>query len=228
MTQNDRNTIIKQAEEMASDIFKAAGKNNETLLLLVENLYRYGEKRVDAIEREKGIQGKIACKKGCDHCCYAQVSLTPPEAFLIVQCIKNTYSLKKRDALMKRVTGNLRLTQDKSIDERIDVWQQTPCIFLENGACSIYNVRPLICRAWHSLSADQCLKAFHSGDKNAEIDSTPYRNAIYGAIREGLVNACETIGLTCNPFVITRSIKTILNHPAPDEAWFMGEFLFDE
>lgn len=211
---------------MASDILKTAGYNNDSILLLMKNLYQYGEKLVESIERKMGIENKIECKMGCSYCCYAQVSLTPPEAFLIGHFIRENYSLKKTDDLMKRSSNNIRLTKNKSIEERIDHWEKTPCIFLDKDVCSIYEVRPFICRAWHSLSVDQCMKAFHSGDKNAEIDSTPYRNIILGGVREGLSNACEQIGCESEPFIITSAIKTILNHHSPGEAWIKGELLF--
>jgi Fe-S-cluster containining protein len=226
MTLDDRNTIVANTTMMADDIFRTIGKTNEAILLLVKNLYRYGEKLTRSIEDEKGITDKIACKKGCSHCCYAQVSLTPPEAFFIVQFIRENYSLRKKDQLVKRVSKNIRLTKDKSLDERVEVWHQTPCIFLEDGICSIHEVRPFICRAWHSLSAEQCLNALNSGDKEAEIDTTPYRNTIYGAIRQGLSEATDHIGCESDPIIITHAIKVILNHPAPEAAWLSGETLF--
>lgn len=226
MTLNSRNSIVKKAESMAADIFKAGGKTKETALLLAKNLYIFGEDQVDSIERKEGLTHKIECSMGCSYCCYSQVSLTPPEVVLIGSFIKENYSLSKTDALMKKANKNIRLTMGKSADERIDLWEKTPCIFLDDDVCSIYEARPLICRAWHSLSADQCRKAFHSNDKNAEIDSTPFRNIILGAVRDGLSRACNTVGCESKPIDITRSIKIILQHPDPAYAWINGEPLF--
>ncbi|GAB6097846.1 hypothetical protein JCM14469_41000 [Desulfatiferula olefinivorans] len=228
MTLDDKNVIVANTRMMASDIFRTMGKTGDAVLLLVKNLYRYGERLTRSIEDEKGITDKIACKKGCSHCCYAQVSLTPPEAFLIIQFIREHYSLRKKDQLAKRVSRNIRMTKDKSLDERIEVWHQTPCIFLEEGICAIHDVRPFICRAWHSLSAEQCLSALRSGDKDAEIDSTPYRNIIYGAIRQGLSESMAEIGCESEPMIITHAVKVILNHPAPEETWLSGETLFGD
>ena len=228
MVLNDRIVIVKKAETIASDIFKIGAKNMDTALLLIRSLYKYGEDLVETIERKKKIPGKIECKVGCSYCCYAQVSLTPPEAVFIGHFIKENYSLRQTDALMKRSTGNIRLTKGKSLEERIDIWEKTPCIFLENDKCSIYEVRPFICRAWHSLSVDQCERAFHSGNKDAEIDSTPYRNIIFGAVRDGLSNACDLYGCESIPIEIASSIKIILQHPSPEEAWIKGEKLFNQ
>lgn len=226
MTLTKKSDIVQKAYDLAIDILKTGGKNEETALLLTRNLYKFGEDLVERIERQKGIDLKIDCKIGCSFCCYSRVSLTPAEAILISHYIKENYSLKKTDDLLKRATNNLRITQGKSDEERINLWGKTPCIFLQDDTCSIYNVRPLICRAWHSLSADQCSVAFHTSDKDAEIDTTPFRNIIIGAVRDGLSHACEAFDCETKPIELTSSIKIILNHPEPVEAWINGEDLF--
>lgn len=64
------------------------------------------------------------CKKGCSHCCYIPVSISELEVEYIEQSLKT-----KRNAFSK-----YDKTQDK------------PCPFLKNNACSIYDVRPFVCR----------------------------------------------------------------------------------
>lgn len=226
MTLTKRSDILKKAYDLAIDILKTGGKNKDTALLLTQNLYKFGEGLVEKIERQKRINLKIDCKIGCSFCCYSRVSLTPVEAVLISDFIKQNYSLKKTDALLKRATNNLRLIHGKSEEERIHLWGKTPCIFLHEETCSIYNVRPIICRAWHSLSADQCSVAFHTSDKDAEIDTTPFRNIIFSAVRDGLSHACEAFSCETGPIELTSSIKIILNHPEPVETWINGEPLF--
>lgn len=226
MTTTKRSDIFKKAYDLAIDILKTGGTNKDTALLLMQNLYKFGGNLVERIERQEGIDLKIDCKIGCSFCCYSQVSLTPAEAVLISGYIKDNYSLKKTDTLMKRATNNLRLIKGKSEDERIGLWEKTPCIFLEDDACSIYDVRPFICRAWHSLSVDQCSVAFHTSDRDAEIDSTPYRNIIYGAVRDGLLHACDAFNCETGTIELTNSIKIILKHPEPVDAWINGERLF--
>lgn len=226
MTLTKRSEIFKKAYDLAIDILKTGGPNKETALLLTQNLYKIAEKIVDDVERQEGIAEKIDCRIGCSFCCYSKVSLIPAEAVLISHYIRENYSLQKTDALMKRATSNLRLVKGKTEDEWIDLWEKTPCIFLEDDACSIHRVRPFVCRAWHSLSADQCSVAFHTSDKDAEIDSTPFRNIIFGAVRDGLIHACDALNCETGIIELTSSIKTILNHPEPVKAWIRGEFLF--
>ena len=75
--------------------------------------------------------GRAACSRGCSHCCYIAVALTTVEAKAIGEQIgvesKNIADVAPRDP--------------KSFS------RDTPCPFLENDECSIYEHRPLECRA---------------------------------------------------------------------------------
>lgn len=226
MTPDETNYLVKKAENLVSDIFKTQGKNRDTVSIIMKKLYQLGDELVETTEKKENVANKIDCKVGCSYCCYTQVALTPAEALLIGQSVKENYSLKQTDSLMKRISSTLRSAKGKSPEELVLFWGKTPCIFLENEKCSIYNVRPFICRAWHSLSIDQCKRAFESGDQDAEIDSTPFRGLILGALREGLSHMCESLGCESKPTDLPTSLKTILSHSDPCEAWIKGEILF--
>ncbi len=225
----DNSNILKtKAEEISNDIMRLTKKTNETVSKLMENLYSFGEEVVDKTESKENLQANIKCSKGCSYCCYAQISLTPPEAIYIATHLKEFYSLKQTDLLLKHIKHNISLTRGKSIEERIRVWEHTPCIFLDETVCSIHMVRPFICRAWHSLSVEQCKSAFDSRNKEAEIDSYPYRNFILGAIRDGMSDACKSHGYQHQPEEISVAIKAVLSHPSPEQAWLEGEPVFPE
>ena len=226
MTPGDIEIIKKKTEGLVSDIIKTGGKNKNSVQLIMSKLYRLGDDLIERTEKKENIFSKIECKTGCSYCCYSLISLTPPEALLIGHHIKENFSLKQTDVLMKRVSRTLRLIRGKSLDEQSALYEKTPCMFLENDKCMVYGARPFICRAWHSLSSYQCERAFQSGDLDAEIDSTPFRGQILGAVRDGLVRACETHGWDSERIDIVGSIKTILSHHSPEESWVKGEKLF--
>ncbi|HDX8437820.1 YkgJ family cysteine cluster protein [Aeromonas dhakensis] len=64
------------------------------------------------------------CEKGCSHCCYIPVAVSELE----VEYIERSLKIKR-----------------KSFSE-YDRTQSKPCPFLKNNSCSIYNVRPFVCR----------------------------------------------------------------------------------
>lgn len=69
----------------------------------------------------------ITCKRGCDLCCYS-FKVFPVEYF----------------AIAAEFNLNQNPDKDNAIEER------ERCAFLQNGACTIYNHRPMICRT-HGL-----------------------------------------------------------------------------
>lgn len=226
MTPDETKYLVKKAENLVTDIFKTQGKNRDTVSIIMKKLYQLGDEIIEATEKKENVANKIDCNVGCSYCCYTRVTLTPAEALLIGQYVKENYSLKQTDGLMKRISNILRMTKGKSPEELVLFWGKTPCIFLDQDKCTIYNVRPFICRAWHSLSSDQCKRAFESGNQEAEIDSTPFRGIILGALRDGLSHVCDSLGCESKPTDLTKSLKTILSQPDPCEAWVKGESLF--
>jgi Fe-S-cluster containining protein len=75
---------------------------------------------------------KMECKKGCSQCCMTDISVFDIEADRIREYVKN------------QITDNEKKHQLKSI------WESKPeagaCHFLVENQCSIYEVRPVICR----------------------------------------------------------------------------------
>lgn len=146
-----------------------------------------GEYMVRKVESSQDLDGSIACTKGCGWCCHAQVPVSKSESEFLVAWVAKNFSSAEFDETRRRIARNLRLTKGCSLDERVAVWDQTPCIFLQENECRVYPARPLVCRAWHSVDRDQCRKAFLTRESSAEIDNTPYRNYIFGVVRDELV-----------------------------------------
>lgn len=74
---------------------------------------------------------RSACTRGCSACCNIAVSISAFEADLIGQAIGRT---------PRKVPGTLDAQRIQA------AYFGTPCSFLKNGECSIYEHRPLECR----------------------------------------------------------------------------------
>lgn len=83
--------------------------------------------------------GKFAaCARGCGHCCHVSVPITQFEA-----------------RFMGENLGLVPVEQKKTIKHELNEYgSHTPCPFLENGECSIYEYRPLTCRMHLNFDAD--------------------------------------------------------------------------
>lgn len=73
------------------------------------------------------------CKKGCSHCCLMPVSVSTLE----IEYIKKRARKFRSKTAVSPVAGN-----------------NSPCPFLIKGSCSIYEVRPFVCRRHLTLTAD--------------------------------------------------------------------------
>lgn len=108
---------------------------------------RFDEFTQEWVDRWHGIHGKVHCRKGCSGCCSLAVHTTFPEAFAVAAKLttKQQQSLSDYiERLMSALPGlaNLKnyLRQHRTVIG--------PCPFVDHdGACGIYTVRPLTCRA---------------------------------------------------------------------------------
>ncbi|TSA49641.1 MAG: YkgJ family cysteine cluster protein [Nitrosomonadales bacterium] len=79
-----------------------------------------------------------ACARGCGHCCHVSVPIADFEA-----------------QYMEDHIGAAATPLKQSIRHELKEFSaQTPCPFLENGECSIYEYRPLTCRMHLNFDID--------------------------------------------------------------------------
>lgn len=83
----------------------------------IEKIDKYEAKLLEKYGRD------IACRRGCDSCCILE-SVFPVEAYVIYQAI---------------LSGG-------GIPGGISNQKKGKCVFLRDGSCLIYRVRPVICR----------------------------------------------------------------------------------
>lgn len=82
----------------------------------------------------------IRCARGCSHCCHGPVEIGPQEATLLAATVRAA-GRTLDEARLERQSGH-----------SVETWREQPavdraCVFLGNdGACTVYAVRPLACR----------------------------------------------------------------------------------
>src|SRR5262249_26844399 len=90
----------------------------------------------ETIARLKDI--KVACKKGCSHCCHVWVSASAPEILYVAKQIRRRVGAADRVRAAHAVTGGFTYS--------IRALHPNPCPMLNDDACSIYEHRPMACR----------------------------------------------------------------------------------
>jgi Fe-S-cluster containining protein len=190
---------------------------------------------MDATERliggllARAPAGAIACRAGCDHCCYQSVGVTPPEALAIYDHLSRTRSDGELVRFAARVADVRARTRPLSTAERFS--PEHPCVFLEAGRCTIYEVRPLSCRGMNSLDARTCearlrdpdtRAAFLAGAPAGQSFMEPIR--AFHAVSAGLqLGLAELHGLDMQPLDLAAAMDLLMNGPesVPDD-WIGG------
>lgn len=179
--------------------------------------------------KERTWQGDaIACQPGCSYCCHSHVYILPLEALLIYSYITSHLNRESLSLLKETIAQNLRVTKDKAQKKPVYLKDRTPCIFLNDHKCTIYPVRPFICRAWNSVNRDDCISAFNSRDPKAEIDSSPERHFVFRTARNLIRGLSIDHGLESVPATIPQSMLVCLSHNDPQSAWSSGQRIFAE
>lgn len=116
-------------------------------------------------ERKKAValEGKqLPCGKGCTRCCELMVTICSPDALRIAKHLKDKGLDTK--ALRQRLLGEVQFTFEVAGDKKTDAevakeyrLQRRNCVFIEDGGCSIYEARPVVCRLYNTVGpAESC------------------------------------------------------------------------
>lgn len=96
-----------------------------------------------------------ACRDGCSTCCTQRVMLSQTEA----------------DAIGYKIgLPAIQLKHGYVLPETHEFGKDTPCTFLKNDRCSIYEHRPVMCRNAVNLDVDSLLCGFENWDLDKRKD----------------------------------------------------------
>ncbi|HEX2736227.1 MAG TPA: YkgJ family cysteine cluster protein [Polyangiaceae bacterium] len=219
-------------ETWQNDLVIAAASTAHASLskgLTVEHTTQLTRQMMDATSKladgliARAANGKVACKPGCDHCCYQSVGVTPAEALTIVRHLEQTLSSDALRSVKRDLAEATERTKGLSSRERFS--PDHPCPFLKQSQCSIYEVRPLSCRGMNSLDAAECRDQLHDPQVRAAFLASgrgghafmePIR--AFHAISAGLqLGLHELFGLDMRPLDLTAAMHQLLSADAPNE-----------
>jgi Fe-S-cluster containining protein len=153
-----------------------------------------------------------ACAPGCSFCCYLPVDVLAPEAFRIAAHLKQTRSPEQLGAVVYRLGAYSQ-----------DDFGTRPCVFLTDGRCSIYEVRPMVCRAYNSLSRERCEAYYH--DASVDLRGTKDRVAgrLAEAMEDGVVAGLGVLGLDAQWYELPSAVLRALDTTDGPARWARGE-----
>ncbi len=175
------------------------------------------------------------CDKGCSWCCHQPAVVTPPEALVLAAWLARERDGHACAALGERLDGHAR--RAAGLDTAARFADRLPCAFLQDdGACGVYPVRPLQCRAVHSTDAGFCQRLFEEPytvypalqDGTLASPFLTLSKVVYTSVQMGLAAVFQERGVACSRLALEPAAAVAVRDPhGTAEHWLAGAGVFD-
>jgi Fe-S-cluster containining protein len=201
------------------------GRNEAAVLALASQVHGLADDLIRAYESENLLPHPVACREGCSFCCFNQVEVTPPEALGIGHFVAQNFSGAEMDALRARMSRSLNLKAGKSRKKLARLRGEFPCPLLRGGRCSVYEVRPLVCRAMHAFAAGACQEELRRG-RLGPGEYYGHRYEFVWSISAGLQNGCREVRCQTGVLDLDDALEDFFGPDSPIDRWLRGERMF--
>jgi len=174
-----------------------------------------------SLERHPGK--RVACTKGCSHCCANFIAASIPEVLAVAAQVR-AQSAGGHIALDERLSQAVSDGRDWAGARRATITM--PCPLLVDHACSVYPGRPLACRGYASTEVAVCIRALTDP---AVTIPTPNSYVFFRTrITTALWAALKAVGLPYVSYDLNRALVVALAEPDVERRWLAGEDVFAE
>lgn len=166
---------------------------------------------------------RVECRKGCAFCCHVNVTVTVLEAVRIAAALAAGSGPQRQPDILS--TADLLAGHDAEGRQAL----RAACPLLVAGACSVYEIRPLACRALLSQSAQRCEERFAAtgpAGRGTDLPSLVMPRLIAAGFVSGEMAAVHDLGLAGHLVELTASLALLLREPAALTRWLGGEDVF--
>jgi Fe-S-cluster containining protein len=186
---------------------------------LVKGIYQFCDSLLDGRLRSGN---KLPCKKGCHWCCFLRVRVTPLEVLCILDHLQSSLEPGELSTLRQRFTETDAVTRGMDGSQRIGA--KKACPFIADTECSIYPVRPIACRTFHSLEPSDCRESLDDDQRSIRIrlDLSVISMGMLAGMKEGL----GKVGRQTNLLELIAGMQIALSEPALMNKWLAGDPVF--
>lgn len=163
----------------------------------------------------------VACRKGCSFCCKVWVDTTPPEVLYTVKSMPPEQKARAIEAVERACAQ----TSGASFEDRLGK-VNPPCPMLgADGACTVYDDRPLACRTLVSTDVEACKRTFLDGSDEGFPGLKVWltlRDSYASALEGALIHS----GLAHQAREWNDSLNIALKAADAEERWLGGADVF--
>ncbi len=148
------------ASRSAANTLTMHSLENETgLTALVDAAAALAKNADESIAKIKDrYRPALDCRAGCSYCCRKPGVLTSiPELLRILVYVRSTFCTNEIAELTERARRYAAQMEGRNCNDPIS--ESVPCPLLVDGLCSVYEVRPLVCRGYNSTNVGACRSA---------------------------------------------------------------------
>ena len=154
-------------------------------------------------------QPATACASGCNPCCHLYVQVPPGSAALIARHVETTFTPAERTALQDRLRAAADAFGAASEPTRL----RLPCVLLgADNRCTIYEVRPLSCRAFTSRSLPRCQQVVF-GDAGGGVEQNAGHFRIFTEATFALEQAAKERGMAARQQGLVAALLEEMGNP---------------
>jgi Fe-S-cluster containining protein len=168
-----------------------------------------------------------ACGKGCSYCCHGtRVTVTIPEVARLVAYARRHLGAEQLARVEERAKDNAAKTHGKTL---LGYPLDLRCALLDDdGSCSAYAARPLMCQKEHSLDVSQCKAAFENDDPSIDPPIGRAQAVVdFGEMALGAyVGAATEACLDVRSYELQEALHLALSTPDAVRAWLAGGAVF--
>ncbi len=197
-----------------------------------EGLVRLMEQVAGVVEFElaRGLGDEarhIACRAGCGTCCAVNVSVLFPEGVAIAAFLGRELAPAQLEQVRERLNDlhhEVRWLEDS---ER--PFLRRSCAFLDAaGSCSIYPVRPLICRSVTSTDAERCKEALIAPVFGEEVPvmMNLFQKSLFEFAFTAMGEALQASGRDSRGGTLTDTVKRVLDRPELTGDFLAGQRIY--
>jgi hypothetical protein len=139
------------------------------------------------------------------------VLVSVPELLRILESVMSSGSGDQIARLRERARGYVEQLDGRNFNQLVD--DRIPCPLLVDGRCSVYAVRPLVCRGYNSTSADACRVA--QSDATARVPIFALLKDVTDGATVGAAQSLRAAGLNDAMVDLGSALQIALAEEAP-------------
>jgi len=196
-------------------------------------LERMAEREINSIHAKIASLGEAgahllpACKKGCWYCCTHIVTATVPEIVHVANYVRANWTTEQIADLRARIAKHKQATQPVRDGAADAAKPRHSCPLLQDGSCSVWTERPLVCRGWNSVNVEECIKKYESPEAGIRERALAHQVAVTDFTRQGFEEGLQASKLNGKICDLAYGLEIALDHPDAMDRYLAGDDLFE-